>query len=759
MYADRRIVACMLRNSVGGALLAFFAAGLAAGDVLVVPLDYPTIQAAVDAAVDGDIIEVEPGTYFEAVSIENKSLDIVGVGGADITTIDATGIDAPAVTAEAAVAAVVSLEGLLITGGGGRPDGATRTVGGGVLASRVDLTLQSCRIEQNSAHGEAGGPGADGAGLFVTKGAVSAFDSTINTNTVLGSGEGDSNCGAFHLRLCDRVEFVGCDVVGNLGGPQQAIGWFEECSELFLTDCRFAANSSSTTDVEGGLLVTGPHALLTDCIYRAHHVAGYGHMELTIDVTGAVVENSIFQLNNFGDVGAVRALGVTFIECEFADNTCFDGGGGGLRGTAVTVIGCVFNDNLASFHGGDQYYGNGGAFQGSGDFFDCEFDGNGAEWCGGAAYGGRFFDCRFVNNSSHINAGAVRTVSSLIVGCLFLGNNASAQATAVRAENDLLLYDCTFGGHGHTFNVPVVNVENTATAINTVFAWNTGSNAAAAGVLQAGVSAHIVNCSLIGSVLRTGGELVIDNSILRRGEMGTGPLVVGNDVTIRSSNVEGGADGVTAATVLWGPGNIVADPLFVAPLGADGVAGTEDDDLRLLPGSPCIDAGGNELVLADSLDRDGDGDVLEPWPLDRGGNERFVDDHYTADTGIGTGSIVDIGAWEYEGGEPACLSPDCDGDGVPNHCPPDCNGNGLQDSCDLASGTSHDVNDDGVPDECQCLGDVNGDGRIDVADVKSLLLGWGSCGDCSTCGSDVTADCQVDVLDLLAVLSNWGVCQ
>ena len=39
-----------------------------------------------------------------------------------------------------------------------------------------------------------------------------------------------------------------------------------------------------------------------------------------------------------------------------------------------------------------------------------------------------------------------------------------------------------------------------------------------------------------------------------------------------------------------GGGNINADPLFVDDDGADNITGTLDDDLRLLPGSPCIDA-------------------------------------------------------------------------------------------------------------------------------------------------------------------------
>jgi len=53
---------------------------------------------------------------------------------------------------------------------------------------------------------------------------------------------------------------------------------------------------------------------------------------------------------------------------------------------------------------------------------------------------------------------------------------------------------------------------------------------------------------------------------------------------VNYSNVQGGWTGS-------GGNNIDADPLFVDAAGADTTVGTDDDDLRLSAGSPCIDAG------------------------------------------------------------------------------------------------------------------------------------------------------------------------
>jgi len=66
------------------------------------------------------------------------------------------------------------------------------------------------------------------------------------------------------------------------------------------------------------------------------------------------------------------------------------------------------------------------------------------------------------------------------------------------------------------------------------------------------------------------------------------------------------------------------EELFVDPNGADGILGTQDDDFRLAPGSPAIDAGMNETE--------------PPLPaMDLDGNPRILN------------VIVDLGAYEFTG--------------------------------------------------------------------------------------------------------------
>ena len=89
----------------------------------------------------------------------------------------------------------------------------------------------------------------------------------------------------------------------------------------------------------------------------------------------------------------------------------------------------------------------------------------------------------------------------------------------------------------------------------------------------------------------------------------------------------------------------------------------------------------------------------------------------------------------------------------------DCNENGKLDGCDIASGESMDVNLDGIPDECQCPEDIDGDTQVDFTDLLMLLAAWGECAPArGACDADIDEDGFVDFEDLLLLLAAWGAC-
>lgn len=177
-----------------------------------------------------------------------------------------------------------------------------------------------------------------------------------------------------------------------------------------------------------------------------------------------------------------------------------------------------------------------------------------------------------------------------------------------------------------------------------------------------------------------GGRLRIRNSIIWNDNADYTPIsndsVSGSTVEVTHCCIVGGWAGV---------GNTALNPRLV---------NVDGGNVRLQPGSPCIDAGDNAAVW-------------ENFVFDLAGNSRFVDDPATADCPYAAGTcgiapIVDMGAYEYD------PQGDDDGDGVFN----------VNDQCgNTIPGVQ--VAGDGCPAERP--GDCDRDGDVDDADMSAFI--------------------------------------
>ena len=88
----------------------------------------------------------------------------------------------------------------------------------------------------------------------------------------------------------------------------------------------------------------------------------------------------------------------------------------------------------------------------------------------------------------------------------------------------------------------------------------------------------------------------------------------------------------------------------------------------------------------------------------------------------------------------------------------DCNGDGIVDFGQILSGQLSDANGDGIPNICQCPGDVTGNNAVDGVDLAIVLSAWGTNGN-GEFQTDIDNDGIVGGTDLAYVLSGWGPCQ
>jgi hypothetical protein len=134
-------------------VLVLVGAGRGSGRTIVVPQDYASVQAAIDAGQDGDTVIVQPGAYEESIVFGGKNLVVRSQDPNDPEVVAATILQAPAPRRGATAPTVVTfaqgespeavLSGFTITGGGGTvpPENPGMLLGGGILCTFASPTI------------------------------------------------------------------------------------------------------------------------------------------------------------------------------------------------------------------------------------------------------------------------------------------------------------------------------------------------------------------------------------------------------------------------------------------------------------------------------------------------------------------------------------------------------------------------------------------------------------------------------------------
>jgi hypothetical protein len=352
--------------------------------------DFETIQEAVDAAADFDIIHVSPGTYTSnsdaVVTLDNKYLVLQATHDSNQTIIDGQDVR----------------RGLAVDGGGS----------GGIYI--IGFTITHCMAPDGESNED-----QSGAALFARSGLVEFLRCNITSNAATG---GEFSSGAMY---CTDVDLVleDCSMSANVANYMSA-GISAHASNVTCRGCTFTnhqpivgslAGNGGVIEVRSG---NGSSTLeLSQCSFTSNASTGRG----VVDCWGDVVCSST----------------------EFRDNTSFGSALSMVIDTGATIEDCVFDGNKG-FHFDSKWWGGlegpGGAiYAHGGGFGQCNQPGGSPV---------EIINCDFLRNQSDSNGGAVYLICGTftVTDCLFHDNMSASSGggLSVGLAYSLDISDTTF---------------------------------------------------------------------------------------------------------------------------------------------------------------------------------------------------------------------------------------------------------------------------------------------------------------------------
>ena len=115
-----------------------------------IPNDYNSIQSGINNASSGDTIIVNPGIYFENITIDNKVLFIMSANGPDSTIIDGSPNYSPVISFNNIMDSPIEISGFTIQNGTGEFI-ENSSFGGGILSKNSVSRLTELIIKDNNA--------------------------------------------------------------------------------------------------------------------------------------------------------------------------------------------------------------------------------------------------------------------------------------------------------------------------------------------------------------------------------------------------------------------------------------------------------------------------------------------------------------------------------------------------------------------------------------------------------------------------------
>lgn len=376
-----------------------------------------TIQAAINAATDGDTVLVLPGTYLETIDLDGKGISLISSGGPGVTTIDGND-SGPVVTINSGEGNDTLIQGFHIT------SGSTTVDGGAMLIVLSSPTIVDCTLSGNGTTGN-GAAMAVFAGAPIIDDCIIAFNEAGAEPPAAGKGLG-AGIYAISSNITISNTFMQTCYATRRGALMALVN-----SIATIADCDFYTSGTTFSHGDGGgIYLDGSTATISNCLFdgvNAWSPNSEGGSILAVNGSEVTCTGTAFQESS-AEVrgGAVSILNssASFVGCEFTDLVAASGGGIYVENGTLTANWCGFNSLEA-------WTAEGGAVRAQNstlDFGLCTFNANIAATIGGA----------IATSGGSISLG----------GCVLSNNTANSSGGAVAATmSDVSVQSCTFAGN------------------------------------------------------------------------------------------------------------------------------------------------------------------------------------------------------------------------------------------------------------------------------------------------------------------------
>jgi len=571
-----------------------------------VPQDHTTIQGAIDAASNGDIVIIAPGTYIENIEVYRKSVTLTSISPDDPAIVEATVIIPSnsiyhCITLYEAPHCVVS--GLTVRLGSGNP---------GIYVDSTAVIVNN-RIE-----------GPDSNGPAIDGGARPGHTLTVKGNTIIikanpmrlaGSCEAIANTISSGGGSIEALQVIG-NTISSSGGSIRA-------SQLLANTISRTTGSIEASQLIGNTISTETATIEASEIVdntilssRSTAVSG-GHAESAV-ITGNTMQNCSISAHNDSIVAGNTTTG----HAQTIRIT-------GLKGTA-SLVGNTISGLRVEAYGAARVVDN--------TLLSASVLPAILNLLQGASATGNVLVGEHVYAS---DSGPI--IDNVVTGCArwaiqHHGSSALIQANTIAGNHAGISSYASFSDISRNALLSNEIVAVWAKMGSGLFAGNLVAGNGVGVIINESGSVNVLNNTIVGNL----GGLGLDQGLVANNIVYDNPQPMGvgwREVIIRN-NVIDHADRITdsGGHMIWGPGNVDASPLFVDPGRWDGDTFIPGD-YHLLPGSPCIDAGTNDVDNPDTPE-------IETLPdTDTAGLPRVIDGD------LDGAATVDIGAYEYLPGD------------------------------------------------------------------------------------------------------------